>query len=267
MVLGGYMGEYLKDEIMRQSRHQFIYGYDNEGRSLFSKSLEGDFDVVVGIDKPIAIYMKDYYFPRVELSSDVDLFRLHQVHREYFNLALIKNIISRVKLKSSLLDDENVLKFLRSLSIVTSDDSSYTSLDDFEKDLISSLEFYSLYHDKLVSKDDSLPSIQEVKVPFIMPDMIVPKIKKMLVNNSYFGIIVDKNINFSIDTHKMINSYVTRRINSDLSMKVVTDPEKWMTYYDNSGQYAESVHDYGVVEFDNSYSEYTKKLMKRYEIK
>lgn len=261
------MDENLKNEIIGQSRHQFIYGYESDARTSFLKSFEDDFGVVVGEDSPIAIYMKDYYFPKVYISDGIDKFRLHQVSREYFNLALIRNIITRIKSKSDLLSDENILKFLTQLSIITSDHSSYISLDDFEKDLISSIEFYSLYHDRLVSGSSSLPNICDVKIPFIMPDMIVPKIKKMLVNKSYFGIIIDGNSDFSIDTYKLVNGYVTRRINSDLSMKVVTDPEKWMTYYDNSGQYAESVHDYGVVEFDNSYSEYTKKLMKRYEIK
>ena len=99
-----------------------------------------------------------------------------------------------------------------------------------------------------------------------MPDMVIPKIKKMLVNNSYFGIIIDGSSDFSLETYKLVNSYVTRRINSDLSMKVVTDPEKWVTYYDNSGEYAEAIHDYGIIELDSSYSVLTKKMMKKYQV-
>ena len=260
------MGELLKDEIMNQSRHLFIYGYENDERTSFLKSLESDFDVVVGLDKPIAIYMKEYYFPKTDISLDVDKFRIHQVSRERFNIAIVKNIITRIKSNSSLLEDENILKFLNRISSITSDDSSYSNLDDFEKDLISSLEFYSLYYEKLISGSNSLPSISEVKIPFIMPDMVIPKIKKMLVNNSYFGIIIDGSGDFSLETYKLVNGYVTRRINSDLSMKVVTDPEKWITYYDNSGEYAEAVHDYGIIELDSSYSELTKRMMKKYQV-
>ena len=114
--------------------------------------------------------------------------------------------------------------------------------------------------------NSSLPNISDVKIPFIMPEMLVSKIKKMLVNNSYFGIIIDGKNDFSLETYKLVNGYVTRRINSDLSMKVVTEPEKWVTYYDNSGEFAEAVHDYGIVELDSSYSDHTKKMMKKYKV-
>lgn len=264
--MGVFMGENLKNEIMGQSRHLFIYGYESEKRTDFLKSLEDDFDIVVERDSPIVIYMHDYYLPKVDISGDIDKFRLHQVNRERFNIALIKNILTRIKSKSDLLKDENVLTFLKRLSSITSDSSSYTNLEDFEKDLISSLDFYSLYHDKLVMGNSTLPNISDVKIPFIMPEMLVSKIKKMLVNNSYFGIIIDGKNDFSLETYKLVNGYVTRRINSDLSMKVVTEPEKWVTYYDNSGEFAEAVHDYGIVELDSSYSDHTKKMIKKYKV-
>lgn len=260
------MGENLKNEIIGQSRHLFIYGYESDERTSFLKSLEEDFDVVIGEDKPIAIYMKDYYFPKVDISEDIDKFRLHQVSREYFNLSLVRNILTRIKSKSDMLSNENILKFLNQLSSITSDHSSYSNLDDFENDLVSSQEFYSLYHDKLISGSSSLPNICDVKVPFVMPDMLVSKIKRMIVNKSYFGIIIDGSNDFSLETYKLVNGYVTRRINSDLSMKVVTDPEKWYTYYDNGGEFAEAVHDYGIVELDSSYSDHTKRMMKKYKV-
>lgn len=61
-----------------------------------------------------------------------------------------------------------------------------------------------------------------------------------------------------------INGYVTRRINSDISMKVACDPNEWMTYYDTTGILAENVHDYGVIELDNSLQIYTEQLKKQY---
>lgn len=260
------MVEYLKKEIMEQSRHQFIYGYDNDERTSFLKSLEDDYPIVVGCNRPIAIYMKDYSLPVIEHSCDIDRFRLSQVNREYFNLILIKNIISRIKDNQSLLNDENTFKFLKQLYVVTSDRSSYDSFDSFDKDLDSSLAFYLSYYKDLLDGKDILPNINDVKIPFMMPDMIVPKIKKMLVNDSYFGIIIDKNMDYTLDTFKVINSYVSKRINGDLSMKVSCEPGKWKTYYDIVGEFIESTHDYGIVEFDDSYSKHTKELIKKYSI-
>lgn len=40
--IGVFMGENLKNEIMGQSRHLFIYGYESKERTDFLKSLEDD---------------------------------------------------------------------------------------------------------------------------------------------------------------------------------------------------------------------------------
>ena len=260
------MNEYLKKEIMEQSRHQFIYGYDTLEKCLAFKSLEEDYPVKVNENSPIAVYMKGFSLPKRDIDFDVDKFRLQQVSREYFNLALVKNIISRIKDNQSLLSDEIFSKVLRQLCIVTSDKSSYDSFDDFSKDLESSLSFYLSYYKDLLGGKEILPNINDVKIPFMMPDMIVPRIKKMLVNNSYFGIIIDQNSSFCLNTYKIVNDYVGRRINSDLSFKVVTDPRCWSTYYDTNGEFIESIHDYGIVELDDSYSQHTKELMKKYKM-
>ena len=80
--------------------------------------------------------MHDYYLPKVDISGDIDKLRLHQVNRERFNIVLIKNILTRIKFKSDLLKDENVLTFLKRLSSITSDFSSYTSLEDLNDNFI-----------------------------------------------------------------------------------------------------------------------------------
>ena len=52
---------------------------------------------------------------------------------------------------------------------------------------------------------------------------------------------------------------VGKRINADISMKVACQPGEWETYYDLSGQFVQCVHDYGVVELDDSLNQYVKK--------
>lgn len=260
------MSEYLKKEIMEQSRHHMIYGYDTPSRSDFINFLESSYPVVSDRDEPIAIKMVDYDLPKIEMVDFVDKFRVQQISREYFNLSMMKNIIKRI-IDDGVLDGERLEKFLNQLSSITSDDSSYSSLDDFYKDLNDSLLFYLDGYKKMFSDSAFSLDFRNVKVPFVMPGMIVPKVKKMLNNGSYFGIIIDKHDDLSLNAVRMVNGYLSKRINSDISMKVFCEPDKWPTYYDMTGMLVEATHDYGVVEIDNSYSEYTKKLMKRYEIK
>ena len=79
---------------------------------------------------------------------------------------------------------------------------------------------------------------------------------------SYFGIIFDKKCDMSISSIQAINNLIGARINSDISIKVATEPDGWKTYCDVNGKYIENIHDYGIIQLDNSYTSYTKKLMK-----
>lgn len=259
------MNDYLKKEIMEQIRHQFIYGYDNIDRTIFIKSLEDYYPINVNCDNPMAIYMENYYLSMNEAkNNDVDKFILMRVNREYFNISIIVNIIESILNQKSLnLDSVSVSNFLRRINFISCDNSSFCSLEDLLMELNISLEFYLLYYNNLIEGKSSLPNVNDIKIPFIMPDMIVPKIKKLLNNNSFFGIIIDSGDSLSLNTIKIINGYIARRINGDLSIKVVCEPGKWLTYYDENGMLVESIHDYGDVYLDDSFSNYTKSLIKK----
>lgn len=259
------MNDYLKREIMEQSRHQFIYGYDNLDRSNFIKSLEFSYPIKVNYDIPMAIYMENYFLPDINnINNDVDKFTLMMINREYFNIAIVVNIIKKILNEKGLnLECSDVSDFLKKIRFISIDESSFTSLDDLLIELNISLEFYLLYFNCLLEGKSNLPNINDIKIPFVMSDMVVPKIKKLLNNNSYFGIIIDNKDNLSLNMIKAINSYISRRINGDLSMKVVCEPSEWLTYYDTNGMLVEATHDYGDVYLDNSFSNYTKSLIKK----
>lgn len=80
-----------------------------------------------------------------------------------------------------------------------------------------------------------------------------------LHNDSYFGFIIDHQTPFRLATTKAINIYAASRCNRDISIKVALAPDEWETYYDMSGNLVEAIHDYGVVELDNSFKQYVKR--------
>ena len=49
----------IKSEIMDQSRHQFVYGYNNDARKEIVDSLEKDYPAVFDSNKPMAVNIKD----------------------------------------------------------------------------------------------------------------------------------------------------------------------------------------------------------------
>ena len=82
----------------------------------------------------------------------------------------------------------------------------------------------------------------------------------MINNNSYFCIIVDYQKDMSLTSMKAINSLISSRINSDISMKIACEPIKWLSYYSLNNDLIENIHDYDIIELDNNYSEYVKSL-------
>ena len=69
--------------------------------------------------------------------------------------------------------------------------------------------------------------------------------KRMINTNCHFSLIFDQQNPSQLISQQAINGIVTRRINSDISMNVVCDRDKWNTYYSLDGMLAEPTHDYG----------------------
>lgn len=170
---------------------------------------------------------------------------------------MLKNIIERI-IKLDI-DPERLNKFLKKMSEYTIDHSQIHSLEEYNRELNLSIQYYLKYYDKLLK--DSSEKIDETKIQFSMIEFIIKDIKKLLDNNSYFGIIIDKKDDFSIGTIKTINDLIGSRINSYLSVKVACEPEKWPSYYDNNGILVEPIHDYDEISFDDSFPKYMKKLV------
>ena len=50
--------------------------------------------------------------------------------------------------------------------------------------------------------------------------------------------------------------------NGDISVKVVTESDAWDTFITSNGVFVEYIHDYGIIELDDSYKNDKKKLIK-----
>ena len=260
------MNENVKKQIMEQSRHQFIYGYDGLTREKFLKSLEIDYPIRVNENVPMAIYMNDFSLPNINnIGQNVDILRLSTISREFFNFVIVYNIIDRIIEQDKLnFLDSRIDSFLKRMSKLCFINEGIMSFDELFNLLKESRDFYMKYYQDYLLGKELLPNINELKMPFLEINSVIKLIKNLLNNQSYFGIIIDKQIDIPVISMQSINGFVTRRINSDISMKVSCDPEKWNVYYDLGGMLIEYIHDYGVIELDNSANKYVKKLKDKY---
>lgn len=252
--------EWLKQEIMEQGRHLFIYGYKNEQRSEFLKSLERDYPVIADSDKPAALYFDSLGIPKMDINLEgKDTLLIHASSREYLSFAVAAKILER-----SMDFDKTVLdrRLSRLISLINSgknmDYAEIQTVEDLLKEIKTSRDFYYESYINYVKGLIASISIDDVAIPFLELDMFVRLYKEAMNMKSYFGIIFDKQTPLMPSSTQAINNLIGSRINGDISVKVAIEPDDWETYRDSNGQFVEATHDYGTVELDNSF----KTLMK-----
>lgn len=274
ILLGGFMEKYnneeqLELEIMGQGRHQFIYGYNNEKRKQFIANMVNNYPVVFDENVPIAISVSEIGLPKVPMGSkNIDKDKISVLSSEFLNFSMVSAILLRAKETSDLDVLNNRLRYLINMLnkySINQNCSPITDVDDLIRILIQSKEFYKKYYVEYYEKGIESASLDELALPFMSTDRFVSQFKDAINNRSYLGIIIDKQDDIALSSTKAINGLVAGRINKDISMKIVTEPDKWDLYYELNGQIIQRVDDYGTVELDDSQSDYLKKLKeKRY---
>lgn len=253
--------EYLKKEIIGQSRHQFIYGYNDENRKSLIKELEIEYPIKVNENIPIILNLKNWALPNlfnnnIELDENV----INILSRDYLNIVIVSEIIS--KIKNGDFKIESIINLFN--RFLTTEYPRLTTLEDLMNVLEKTKEIYMTSYIKYIQSGKIDEFFKEVPINFIILEQVILYIKNVVNNKSYFVIIIDNDGNEKlIHSIKVINDLINSRINSNISIKVFTEPDKWKTFIGSNGQFIESIHDYGEIEIDSSNQEYTRKLKKK----
>lgn len=243
-------------EIMEQSRHLWIYGKNGEERRKILQNLEVLYPVKLDRNCPIAVYMNSFILPTIEeRREDYDRTLASIAARNHFDFAIAENVIRKIEDDSILLPD----KFLAIVNrlFLNKKHSKIESIHELLEILKTSKLFFEHYYVSELTgtqKED----IESLKIQFLMIDGFIRYLKQAMNNQSYFGIILDHQAPFPIETTMAINNFVSKRCNSDISVKVALEPDEWETYYDANGILIEAIHDYGTVELDDSLKQYVK---------
>lgn len=254
--------DYLKKEIMEQSRHLFVYGYNTDYRSQFLQSLEKDYPIQVDSGSPIALYFDTFGMPKIDFNKkDKNQYLIEAMSREYLHFTIVSKILERtIELDKTILDSR--LSRLISLTNISKNKGypEIETIEDLLREVKKSRDFYYQSYINYVKGLIENVSINDISVPFMQLEMFASQYKETMNIDSYFGIILDKKRPLAISSVQAINNLIGGRINKDISIKVVTEPDDWGTYKDGNGQFIEALHDYGDVELDDSYKSYMKRL-------
>ena len=246
----------FSDEIIGQSRHQFIYGENGERREEILKGIVNDNPIVCDVNEPGSIYLDNNYLVGGESVYQLDSYRKLAIAREQFSFAVCGKLLEEaLSLDINARSDEFLSRMNR---LFVDNGQSIDDLSSLVRVLNQTRDFYRDGY-KTYLETGVFPSLEGLPIRFMELDSFMHYYKKLLNNKSYFSVIVDQQSPISSLSKRAINDVVGKRINADISMKVACQPDEWETYYDLNGQIVEAVHDYGVVELDDSLSQYVKK--------
>lgn len=265
--MGKYKNEeYLKHEIMDQSRHQFIFGYDGVQRKQFLEDMANYYNIVLDKESPMAIYVSEFGLPKISnCDNKLDKSKIDIISSEFLYFSIASEILLKAQVTNDIdILNERVKKLIEILNkcSINKNYSPITDLNDLVRILMQSKEFYKKYYIEYCGEGKETSSIDDIVLPFLQFDMFIDFLKRAINNESYFGIIIDKQRDIAISSIQAINGLIGSRINKNISMKIAVEPENWDSYNDFNGQIIESIHDYGTVELDDSHTQYLKKIIR-----
>ncbi len=256
--------ENLETEIMGQSRHQFIYGYDGIQRKQFLENMASHYPIVLDEKSPMAVIVPEYGLPKTPVGNkNIDKEKINIISSEFLNFSIASNILLKAKATNDIdVLNERIKDLIDNLNqySINKNCSPIGDLDDLIRILTQSKNFYLKYYAEYYGKGIETSSLDELALPFMPFDMFVRQFKSAINNGSYFGVIIDNQSDIALSSTKAINGLVAGRINKDISMKIATDPERWNSYHEVGGQVIQRTDDYGTVELDDSQSKHLKKL-------
>ena len=255
----------LENQIMQQSRHQFIYGYNGETREKFLREMASRYPANLNDSNNIAVYVDSIGLPKIGPDSELDKTTLRAFSREYLISSILESLIDKTVKETDKSDlakrSENLLQRINKL---WSNGIEIESIEELRTVLEETRRIYYQKYEEYVKSGIVSNFIDILPVSFINLNMFIREYKYMLNSKSFIGVIIDHQTPIATESEQGVNSLVASRINADISMKVACEPGTWGHYYDLNGNYIEYVHDYGTVDLDDSNTAYMKKLKTKY---
>lgn len=261
----------MEEQIMSHKFHEFLYGYNTEERTNFLKKMEKHYPITYGEDVPMGIYLEPYGISTCERDKELvdkdKSLMLGIASREYLKNLIAYNIVSHIEknsivmgqIENEMIDFLNGYQFDRKEKVI--------SVQNYLKELRETLNICQENYNSILLNGSAHPQMYDFPSDFYDIEWFGKDLKKILNNNGQFNIIVDYRNPIVLESANAIMSIVNSRCAGTICMKIATDMEKWPTYTDLNGRFVEHIHDYSIVELDDSYRKTLDKRIARFRNK
>ena len=257
----------LVNSIIKDNRHQFIYGYNGKEREQLLKNVVKEYPVKLNSEEAIGIYLDSIGLPKINGSNgDLNESYLSMLCSNYLIYSIAKNLIDTTieQLPEKVLG-ENLNDFLDKVNNRFVQKREIKSLQEFSNMLKEVRDGYlQLYRDHMKKGNLVLP-YDKFSIQFINSGSLITLIrfyKQMINSKSHISVITDHQVPIDIRSQKAINTLMDTRLNADISIKVACEPNNWDSHYSLNDSFSEGVHDYETIELEDCYNTHNKKINK-----
>ena len=263
-----YIKSMIEPEIATVSRHMFLYGNNTFKRERLLKGIAEKYPFVFGADKPSVVYVDDIGLPDIKNSAKgLDNDKVNSVASYYLEFSILEAILKKIN-QAKNKPTESINEIVRKCNLFSK--TKHESLEEVLKSVDISKKYWANYYEAYVKTgDDSIPreyfdKLDMAFVPFL--STVTEDFQKVTNNKAPFQVILDRKKKIGFPSVMAINTLLGLRCNGSVSYKVACEPNEWETTHDLTGKFAEYVHDYTILELDESYEKSIKEAKSRYGI-
>lgn len=252
--------EYISNRIMEQAWHKFVYAYNGDDRKLLIKYIIDHNPIELNSNNPFAVKLSSMGLKNIQKSVDnLDKDKLSILSDEYLKLGIASDLLGTLNRHDYLskLDSNKIVAIMKSMSV-----EKISSLEELQDMLQKSRDEYKSIYEEYVKSGICANPYEKVLIPMILLDEFMHYFKEIIGNNSYCELLIDHEEGISLHSYKAINNLLGNRITGDLTLNIFCEPDDWRTFYDQSSMLIENIHDYTTVEYDESYENSMKKILK-----
>ena len=261
-----YIKEIIESQIANENRHLFMYGYNSNKREQLLKGISEKYPFNFNDNKSCIVYIDEIGLPNITTNAkNLDPVKIKRIAISFLEFSIIQNIANRIN-NTDIKDDDRLSELIDEFNSISN--IQYKNLDEIISSLEKSKKFYcSFYEEYLKTGNDEFGKkhFSDLDITFI-PDlsMFVRDIQEATNNNASFQILLDRKEKIPVVSVMAINSIINMRCNKELSIKVACSPDEWETYADLNKSSIDYIHDYGILELDDSYNKYLKASEAKY---